>query len=248
MPGVVHSATRRSALAARYDAIWNAAAPEVREGRATLDAWAMRKVEDERRGVTLLARPSPAVAGAFAALLAELYALESSQYYQPLADLHLTVLAPFSASLDHAPALAHLAAYDAAVAEALDGATPFAVDFVGVTLSSGAVLAQGFPRDGTLERVRERLRTTLVARGLGDALDTRYRLETAHTTLVRFTEPLRNPARFVDALQGVRERAFGTSVVRELELVVSDWYQSAERSRRVAAYTLPHSPSTPERG
>ena len=225
-------------LAARYDALWDAAAPDVREGRVALDAWALRKDDDARRGITLLARPGPAVAARLVTLLDELRALEPAQYYQPRADLHLTVLALFSATPDYHPHLAHLDAYRAAVAEALDGVTSFAVETLGVTLSRGAVLAQGFPRDDTLARLRAKLRSALAARGLGDTLDQRYRLETAHTTLVRFVAPLRDPRRFVDALDAARSRALGTSVVRRLELVLGDWYQSSERARPLAAYEL----------
>lgn len=225
-------------LAARYDALWDAAAPDVREGRVALDAWALRKDDDARRGITLIARPTPAVAARLASLLDELRVLEPEQYYQPRADLHLTVLALFSATADYLPHLAQLDAYRAAVAEALDGAAPFAVDTIGVTLSRGAVLAQGFPRDDTLARLRTKLRSALAARGLGDTLDQRYRLETAHTTLVRFVAPLRDPRRFVDALDAARSRALGTSVVSRLELVLGDWYQSSERARLLAAYEL----------
>jgi len=228
----------RSALIARYDALWNAAAPEVRVGRASVDPLPLRKAEDARRGVTLLARPGAEVAGAIAAFLDELRALEPAQYYQPSGDLHLTVLAPFTATVEPGPYLAHLDDYHAAAAEALAGVGPFAVDFTGVTMSTGAVLARGYPRDGTLELLRARLRAALTARGLGAALDGRYRLETAHLTLVRIASPLADAERFVRALDRARGRTFGTSVVSALELVVSDWYQSAEHTELVARYEL----------
>lgn len=240
----------RSPLTARYDAVWDAAAPDVRAGRAALDLWATRQREDARRGVTLLARLAalapagggPAVADALGALGAELQALEPAQYVQPRADLHLTVLSLFTATPDYAPYLAHLDAYRAAVAEALAGVGPFAVDLTGVTLSPAAVLVQGFPRDDTLERVRARLRAVLAARGLGGALDERYRLETAHATLVRFVAPLGDPARFVGALAAARGRAFGTVVVTALELGVGNWYQAAAYARPVATYPLAGGP------
>jgi len=232
-------------LARRYDALWEAAAPEVRAGRVSLDPWALRKQDDARRGVTLLARPAPPVATALETFVAELRALEPGQYYHPRPDFHLTVLSLFSATADYAPYLAHLGAYQAAVAEALDGIPPFAVDTLGVTLTPAAVLAQGFPHDDTLARVRERLRSALAARGLADALDQRYRLETAHITLVRFTAPLRAPSRFVDALEAARQRAFGTSLVARMELVLGDWYQSSEHARPIAHHTLGTPPPSP---
>lgn len=240
----------RAPLVARYDALWDAAAPEVRAGRAALDPWATRQGEDARRGVGLIARlapPAPAEGGpaaadALVAFCAELRALEPAAYYQPRADLHLTVLSLFTATPDYAPHLAHLDAYRAAVAEALAGVGPFAVDLAGVTLSPAAVLAQGFPRDDTLERVRARLRDALAARGLGGALDRRYRLETAHVTLARFVAPLGDPARFVGALEAARGRAFGAVAVTALELGVGNWYQAAAYARPVATYPLTGGP------
>ncbi|GJG89084.1 hypothetical protein tb265_42650 [Gemmatimonadetes bacterium T265] len=240
----------RARLLARYDALWDAAAPEVRAGRAALDPWAARQGEDRRRGVTLLARldrrapagGAPTVADALGAFCDELRVLEPAAYYQPRADLHLTVLAPFTATADCAPYLAHLDAYRAAAAEAVEGVAPFAVDLVGVTLSPAAVLAQGYPRDGALEQVRARFRDALAARGLGDALDRRYRLETAHVTLVRFPAALDDPARFVGALAAARARPFGTAAVAALELVVGNWYHAAAYARPVATYALAGDP------
>lgn len=235
----------RPRLPARYDALWDAAAPEVGAGRTTLDPWAARQADDARRGVTLLvrlARLAPAAADAIVAFCDELRALEPAAYYQPRPDLHLTVLSLVTATADHAPHLAHLGAYREAVTEALDGVGPFAVDLAGVTLSPAAVLVQGYPRDGTLERVRARLRAAVTARRLGDALDRRYRLETAHATVVRFTAPLDDPARFVGALAAARSRPFGTAVVTELELGVGNWYEAEAYARPVATYPLAGGP------
>jgi 2'-5' RNA ligase len=218
--------------------MWASAAPAVRAGAAAPDPWLSRRAEDGRRGVTLLARPDAAVAGRLGALLAALRRLEPAQHYQPEADLHHTVLSLFTATPDHAPYLARVPAYRDAVREAAAATPPFAVDVRGVTLSAGAVLAQGFPRDGTLDAFRDRLRAALARRGVGDTVDGRYRLVTAHMTLVRFAAPLARPGRFVDALAAARDAEFGTTVVRGVELVFSDWYHTAAIERQLAAYPL----------
>jgi 2'-5' RNA ligase len=230
------------ALSSRYDAMWTEAAPVVRAGGGTRDPWLSRREEDLRRGVTLLARPSRSVAAVLAALLERLRALEPSQFYQPAADLHFTVLSLFTATADHAQYMEHIDAYRAAVAQAVCGLPPFIIDVRGVTLTPGAVLAQGFPRGDTLAVARERLRDALSARGLGGALDRRYRLETAHMTLARFVMPLRDAGRFVDALAGERDTQFGASEVRELELVFGDWYHSFANELEIERYALDRRP------
>jgi 2'-5' RNA ligase len=234
----------REALAARYDALWADAAPAVRGGAATLDPWIARKNADPRRGLSLLARPGADLVRRLEDFLAGLRAEEPEQYFQPAADMHLTVFSLFGTTADHAPYMAHLDAYRAAAAEALRGVPPFRVEIEGVTLSRGAVMAQGFPADGTLDEVRERLRAALAERGLTAGMDQRYPLMTAHLTLVRFAAPLRRPERFVQRVAAARGRVFGAMEVREMELVISDWYQSSEHTRLIRTHALTAAPGT----
>jgi 2'-5' RNA ligase len=229
----------REALIARYDALWADAAPVVRGGAATLDPWIARKNADPRRGLSLLARPGADLTRRLQDFLAGLRAEEPEQYFQPAADMHLTVFSLFGTTADPAPYLAHLDAYQAAAAAALRGVPSFRVEIEGITLSRGAVLAQGFPADGALDGVRERLRAALAARGLTSGLDQRYPLMTAHLTLARFAAPLHRPERFVQRVASARGRVFGGMEVREMELVVSDWYQSAEHTRLIRTHALP---------
>lgn len=229
-------------LAAHYDKLWAEAVPCVQSGKLATDPWLTSPDDDARRGLTLVARPSAAVSGALRDFLERLQRIEPEQYYQPGSDLHHTVLSLFTATADHAPYMAHLPAYQDAVAEVAAATPPFAVDVRGVTLTPAAVLAQGFPCDGTLASVRDRLRGALAARGLGGALDRRYRLVTAHLTLVRFAAPLRDPVRFVAALSAARAIEFGVTSVVRTELVFGDWYHTAARERTIERYRLNGSP------
>ena len=228
----------RSSLQTQYDALWDEALPKVRLGTIALDAYVLRKELDPRRGLTLLGRPEPAVAGRLERLLTEFRAAEPAQYYQPRSDLHLTVLSLFTATAEFEPFLVHLDRYQKAVAEALDGTPPIDVEFRGLTLTPSAVLAQGFSEGGALEDLRERLRSALAATGLAGGLDQRYRLTTAHMTLVRFATPLRNAPRFVELLQRIRDAEIGTSRFARFELVLGDCYQSRENEQPIAAYSM----------
>jgi 2'-5' RNA ligase len=133
---------------------------------------------------------------------------------------------------------ARLADYQAAVRAALEGTPPFAIDFTGVTVSPGAVLAQGYPRGPALEALRARLRAQLRARGLDDTLEQRYRIVTAHATLLRFVRPLADPAALAALLADVRPQPLGVLQARELELVVNDWHMSNGTLRLVERVAL----------
>ena len=221
----------------RYDAMWTEAAPAIRAGRVDCDARLLQG-PDPRRGLTLVARPGPALAAGFAAALDRLGAIEPDQYRHPAPDLHLTVLSLFTVTDDYAPQLARLDDYRAAVRAAVAGVPPLEVAFDGLTASRGAVLAQGEPRGPALDMLRERLRDALRARGLDGTLDQRYRLVTAHATLLRFVRPLAAPEAFADALAAMRSLPLGVLRTDELELVVNDWYMTGASLRRVERIKL----------
>jgi len=224
-------------LRTHYDAMWDRAWPDVSRGDVECDSH-LAGGRDPRRGLTLIARPDTALAARFEAVQDALLGADPQQYRQPLPDLHMTVLSLFTVTPDYAPHLARRADYAAAARAALDDLPAFDIDFEGITISRGAVLAKGFPRDGTLERLRARLRAALHARGLAGTLDQRYRLVTAHSTVLRFIAPPLEPARLAAVLRETRAMPLGTMRVDTLQLVVNDWYMSSAAVEPVATFTL----------
>ena len=224
-------------LQSRYDTIWDDAAPALARGDVSCDAQLVAG-GDPRRGLTVIARPDAQLAASFSALLDRLTDIEPDQYRHPMADMHITVLSLFTATADHGPELARTAAYRAAVAAAVQGTPPFTIEFNGITASRGAVLAQGFPQGDALPALRERLREQLRLRGLDGSLDGRYKLVTAHSTLLRFVCPLSAPKAFLLTLTQLRDTPLGTMHVDALELVQNDWYMSSATLERHARHVL----------
>ena len=224
-------------LQARYDAIWDASSEALRAGQIDCDP-RLAAGPDPRRGLTVIARPDRLLADRFGRLLDRLGAIEPHQYRHPLADMHVTILSLFTVCEDYHGQLARREDYRAAVREAVRGAPAFDIEFRGLTASRGAVLAQGFPRDGALDALRERLRAQLCARGLDAALDARYKLVTAHATLLRFMRPLGDPARFAAALADLRDAPLGTMRVEQVELALNDWYMSSGSLQNIESFGL----------
>lgn len=142
------------------------------------------------------------------------------------------------ASTVHSAQLARLDDYRAAVAAALAGARPFAVDFVGLTASPAAVMVQGFLVNSTLEQLRERLRRSLRSMGLGSGLDQRYRLQRAHMTALRFPQQPRHLPGLLARIDAARRRPFGRTIFERLELAHNDWYMSADTARLLEVFPL----------
>ena len=232
------SSVQEDAVAARYEALWAEAQPKVARGAVQIDEHLSNKSSDARRGLSVVARPPAHVAEAYRAFRDEAQALEPALYAHRPAELHVTVLALFTATADYAPYRARRPRYQAAVADALDGGAPFSVVFRGVTASPGAVMLQGFPQGDELNALRGKLRRTLTERGLGGGLDGRYTVITAHMTALRFRAALDHPTAFTELLARYRDHAFGTARVEALQFVENDWYLSAEKTEVLKTYAL----------
>jgi 2'-5' RNA ligase len=221
-----------------YDGLWASARERIRSGAVDLDPVLQAREPDRRRGLTVVARPSPALRRTLAQFLHELRRLEPDQYYYTPSEFHLTILSLFTATVEHGPFFAQKERYFDAVAGALKGVGQVRLMFRGITASPGAVMVQGFFQSGALPRLRARLRRQLTRHGLAAGIDQRYRLRSAHMTVLRFCSPLRHPGRFALALEQARRRAFGSLSIRELLLVENDWYMSRSASRTLKRYVL----------
>jgi 2'-5' RNA ligase len=237
-PGHRPASGDRDRLRKHYDQLWSKAIGTIRAGRVELDPVLEGRVPDRRRGLTLIARPSPAVRKRVAAFLKELRILEPDQHYYAASELHLTVLSLFTATIHHEPFFAQFTHYLSAVDSALREVAPFRIEFEGVTASSSTVMIQGFFENTALNDLRDALRSALRVRGLAEGVDRRYRLESAHMTVARFRAPLRDSERFAMDLEQARQRSFGATTILSLRLVKNDWYLSRRATEIVKRYCL----------
>jgi 2'-5' RNA ligase len=229
---------KQTSLVDLYDSLWSEASMELAAGRVRLDPHLRDRGGDRRTGLTVLARPGKAVTAGVARMLRRLDASAPGQHLYRESELHITVLSLFTATANFGPHLARADDYRRAVAEALSGARAFRVRFQGVTATREAVLVQGFPLDGELERLRNRLRAALRNHELGGDIDSRYRIRTAHLTALRFKTELLDAPGFVADLEGWRQVDFGLAGVDHLYLVKNDWYMTSELVEELDSYRM----------
>jgi 2'-5' RNA ligase len=213
-----------SELTTQYSNLWESNLPRVSAGKIEIDTCLSNPVTDLRRGLTLLFRPSPKTTLSIAGFLEEIRDLEPEQYFYPAADLHFTVLSLFTASIDHQAGYAAIPEYRAFVQQALEDMPAFSLQLKGISLTTGAVIVCGYPDSEVLNLIRTKLRELLACGNLGSGMEKRYTLTMAHSTILRFSAPLRNPPVFVKMLSENRARSFGTIIVSEVHLVKNDWY------------------------
>jgi 2'-5' RNA ligase len=224
-------------LRKHYDQLWSIALGRIRAGRTELDPILQTGAIDRRRGLTVVARPSQPVQHSVALFVRELRRLEPDQYYYHPSEFHLTVLSLFTATVNCEPYFALQDKYVAAVDSALKDIHPIHISFEGITASPSTIMIQGFFETHELNDLRNTFRRRLRIRGLGKGLDDRYRLQTAHMTVVRFRAPLRHPERFANVLEQARQRPFGTTAFRSFLLVENDWYMSRHTAVSLERYS-----------
>ena len=224
-------------LAKHYDEMRRAALPQLARGVADLDPL-IDSPQDDRRGITLLTRPPAAITAVIEAMLADFRRFEPAQYYYPASDIHLTILSIISCYPGFTLRAIDPEAYQAAVQTILQGCGPFTLTYAGLTASPGGIMVQGFPQDDGLAALRDATRNFFQSAGLQQSIDQRYSLQTAHSTVIRFRNPLADPALLLATIDRYRQYFMGTFEVNTVELVYNDWYQRARNTVLLTKYSL----------
>lgn len=188
-------------------------------------------------GITLLLRLNDEVICNINRFLVEVSEMEPAQYFYPESDLHVTVLSVISCFNDFKINSVNIKEYSDLINEVVRDCDPIKIRFKGVTISDSCVLIQGFP-DSSLNVLRDNLRLRFKNSSLYNSIDSRYVLRTAHSTVIRFKNHLKNPEKFIILINKYRNFDFGTIVVGDLELVYNDWYQRVDKTDLIEKFTL----------
>jgi 2'-5' RNA ligase len=221
-----------------YERLWQEAALAFESGRPRIDPLLPDKINDLRRGVTLLLRPDQTVQRSLNAFLGELAGVAPGQYFYRPEEFHVTVLAIIPGSELWQDKWCHLDACRHVLDKVLKAHREFSIVFRGVTATADAVMIQGFPAGDTLLQIRNQLRSEFRSSPLSHELDRRYRILAAHLTVMRFCRPDTDWKRLKNLLGSNRTTDFGETRVQSLQLVLTDWYSSADRVRVLEEYRL----------
>jgi 2'-5' RNA ligase len=221
-----------------YRQLWTEAVSAFERGAPQIDPNLSDQAKDLRRGVTLAFRPTTAVQTKVENFLNQLAEVAPGQYLYRPEELHVTVLSIISGTEFWRKEIRSLAACRPIITEVLSRQNSFKVSFRGVTASPSAVMIQGFLLGDGLEKMREELRDAFAQNGLGGQLDRRYKINSAHMTVMRFQRPDADWKRLKIFLAENRNADFGEMVVNRIQLILGDWYASANIARTLQEYRL----------
>ena len=221
-----------------YDWLWADALAMFATGKVRTDPHLLDRAADDRRGLSLIIRPTPDMIARLTGLIDRLREIVPGQHVYRPDELHITLLALLSATSGLDLGAVPLAAYRTLLADLFAHMRPFEVHFTGVTASPDGVMVCGHSEGDALNILRDRLREALVQAGLGASLDRRYRIVTAHVTILRFRDQPANLPALVEFLSAARGCDLGSFRVGQIELVTNDWYMSHDRVEVLARYAL----------
>ena len=224
-------------LRGHYDLLHQQALREIQVSGFAFDT-AIDDPSDTRRGLTLLFRPSEEVLEKMHQFSVDVKSITANHYFYANADIHVTVMPIISCYEGFVLDKIIPEEYSNLIGSCLTGIDSFEVEFRGVFLSRSCIVVKGYPLDGTLATIRDRLRKAFSQVSLEQSLDARYVLRTAHSTLVRFKAPILAPQEVEDLVTAATDLSFGTCAVRTLSFVYNDWYQRADRVTVLREFSL----------
>lgn len=193
---------------------------------------------DNRFGITLLLRPSEAVKANIQEFLSTLKSIDPNQYYYNSSDIHITVMSIISCYTGFQLKNINIQDYVKIIQDSLINSPGINIQLKGLTASPSCIMLQGFMNNEALNTIRDNLRHGFKNSNLEQSIDKRYTIQTAHSTIVRFKNKLKNKTDFIKTIEAFKNHDFGTFTVNKLELVYNDWYQKEALVEKLFEFEL----------
>ena len=224
-------------LKEHYNQLYIDAVEKIKSDQYSIDQL-IDSSSDNRFGITVVIRPSIDVKNKIQGFLTELKKSNPNQYYYPNSDIHITVLSIISCHDGFDLKTISIPAYSTIIQKSIECIKKLEIHFQGVTASNSAILVQGFINDNSLNQLRENLRINFKNSGLSQSIDSRYAIHTAHSTVMRFRDKIRDKETLLKTLEKYRNFDFGKFKIEQIELMHNDWYQRYHFTQKLHSFEL----------
>ena len=218
-----------------YEQLWSKALASFEKQEFELDPLIDNK-SDFRRGLTLLIRPDQKTKKNISIFLNELKDVDPNQYYYPPSDFHITVMSIISCYQGFNLDMVSIDKYLKIIEKSIKNILNEKIVFKGITASGSCMMLKGFPETGALNQLRDNLRQKFGASDLMNSIDSRYKINAAHLTVMRFKNNPKNLTRLLKSLEKYRDVNFGEFEVKKFDFVFNDWYLKKENTRTLNVF------------
>tara|TARA_R110002050_G_scaffold110892_3_gene223613 strand:- start:23709 stop:24395 length:687 start_codon:yes stop_codon:yes gene_type:complete len=222
-----------------YENLWSEAVSQFHQNNFEIDPL-IDSTADQRRGITLLIRPTKQVKKNILKFTTALKKVAPNQYYYPLSDIHITIMSIISCYEGFDLSHFNISAYIQLIHLSIENTNQNQIHFKGITASNSCIMLRGFPQNDTLNVIRNNLRVNFGNTELENSMDKRYKIMTAHSTVVRFKENVTKTNELLHILEKYRDFDFGSFDVSSYELVYNDWYQKKEFTKLLQRFKVPN--------
>tara|TARA_R110000868_G_scaffold32076_1_gene117063 strand:+ start:9196 stop:9885 length:690 start_codon:yes stop_codon:yes gene_type:complete len=213
-----------------YEKLWSEALLKFNQKKIEIDPL-IDSESDQRRGITLLIRPNDLVKKEISKFTTELHKIDPTQYYYPLSDIHITIMSIISCYDGFDLNNITISEYSKLINLSINNTEKTKLHFKGITASNSCIMLKGFPENDTLNAIRNNLRVNFATSDLENSMDKRYKIMTAHSTIVRFKSDIKKHDAFLKVIEKYRDFDFGSFDITNYELVFNDWYQKKEYTK-----------------
>lgn len=213
-----------------YEQLWIKALASFEKQEFELDPLIDDK-SDFRRGLTLLIRPDEETKKNISVFLNELKAVDPHQYYYPPSDFHITVMSIISCYQGFSLDMVTIDEYQKIIEKCIKNILNEKIVLKGITASNSCIMLRGFPETGALNQLRDNLRQNFGESDLMNSMDSRYVINAAHLTVMRFKTNPQNATGLLKIIEKYKDFNFGKFEIKKFELVFNDWYLRNENTR-----------------
>ena len=213
-----------------YDQLWIKALASFEKQEFELDPLIDSK-SDFRRGLTLMIRPDEETKKNISVFLNELKAVDPNQYYYPPSDFHITVMSIISCYQGFSLDMVSIDKYLNIIEKSLINILNEKIVLKGITASNSCIMLRGFPETGALNQLRDNLRQNFGESDLMNSMDSRYVINAAHLTVMRFKNNPQNTTGLLKIIEKYKDFHFGKFEIKKFDFVFNDWYLRNENTR-----------------
>ena len=228
--------TKLSVMNQIYDSLWIEGVNSLTAGKYVIDEH-INSGQDMRRGLSLILRLNSKATGNISKFIQRCKEIEPEQYYYPEQDFHVTFLSIISCNNSFDLNEIKVNDYIEKLRPVIENTCKIVIEHNGITATGSCVMVKGFSGE-KINELREKVRKKITDSGLEQTIDKRYKLLTAHITIIRYAKKLSNKDLFANILQENRERYFGVSEIDKIELVTNDWYMTGRKTMKLYEFKL----------
>lgn len=219
-----------------FDGIWIKARQCFIANEASIDKKLLNIKSDDRRGISLIIRPSEETSSLLRQTCERLRKIAPDHHYYDPSEFHVTVMTLITAS-DVMKREDYSEKHSIEkLSRILTSHKPFRLYFRGIGATMDSVIAHGFFRDGTLDEIRRVIREAAPEMDVGWVADPYPRIS-AHVTLVRLRSQSQLPL-LVEEIQQLESIEMGICPVDNIEFVFNDWYMSKDKVELIERFSL----------